>query len=272
MLHMLPNVEELRLFYYCLRPLDFNTLDVLRTIKAPVSLSLRSGKSIILKPCNQSPLIRSFSSAQDPSPLWDLLTIWPSVEHLEVVSWEMPSSHITKPPTGTWAPYEVRWLDESDSAEGTLPRLLRPGSLRILQLMKTPENAFFEEVLARHGPFLRSLRLKSVADEVAESLRSCTVLEEFKYIKVPSPAVLESLPNTIEHFSFQNSAATQSIGHVINWIEHHAVRLRVVTYNVCGSPIEPDFMHLADVCRSKGIELLCFADASPIREVRYRNP
>jgi hypothetical protein len=43
-LHMLPNVKDLRLFYLCLRPLDFNTLDILRTIPAPVSLSLRSGK------------------------------------------------------------------------------------------------------------------------------------------------------------------------------------------------------------------------------------
>lgn len=43
-LTMLPNVEDLRLFYYCLRPLDQNTLDLLRTIHCPKTLALRSGK------------------------------------------------------------------------------------------------------------------------------------------------------------------------------------------------------------------------------------
>jgi len=208
-------------------------------------------------------------TAQDPSPLWDLLTIWPTVEHLEVVAWEMPTNYVTKPPTGRWAPYEVRWLDESDAAEGTLPRLLRPGSLRILQLMKTPEAPFFEEVMRRHGPYLRSLRLKSLTDDVAGSVKDCVALEEFKYLQVPSPTLLASLPPTVEHLSFQNAPTTKPITHVIEWIEHKAPRLRVVTYNACGSPTERDYLYLAEVCRAKGIELECFADTPPTREVRH---
>jgi hypothetical protein len=206
-------------------------------------------------------------TAQDPSPIWDLLTIWPTVEHLEVVAWEMPTNYVTKAPTGRWAPYEVRWLDESDSAEGTLHRLLRPGSLRILQLMKTPEAHFFEELMRRHGPYLRSLRLKGLTDDIAPSVKDCAVLEEFKYLQVPTPALLASLPPTIQHLSFQNAPTTKPITHIIKWIEHDAPRLRVVTYNACGPSTERDFIHLADVCGAKGIELQCFADTPSTREV-----
>ena len=264
-LHMLPNAKELRLFYYCLRPLDLGTLDILRTIPAPVSLSLRSG--MFAGPHQRLSANNLSMAAQDPSPLWDLLSVWPTIEHLEVVAWEMPTDHITKPPTGRWAPYEVRWLDESDSAEGVLPRLLRPGSLRILQFMKTPEAPFFEELMRTHGPYLRSLRLKALTDDVAQSVKDCTVLEEFKYLQIPSPALLKSLPLTVEHLSFQNVPKTKPITHVIEWIDCHAPRLRVVTYNACGSPTEQDFHYLVSVCRARGIELQCFADTPPTREV-----
>lgn len=107
-----------------------------------------------------------------------------------------------------------------------------------------------------------------MSEDVAEELKQCTALEEFKYLQVPTPTVLASLPSTIEHLSFQNATTTQPIPHVIKWIERHAPRLRAVTYNACGGTTERDYIHLVDVCRAKGIELRCFADTPPTREVR----
>jgi len=205
--------------------------------------------------------------AQDPSPLWDLLTIWPTIQHLEVVSWETPTINTTKVPNGTWAPYEVRWLDESDSGEDSLPHLLRPGSLRILQLLKTPSDRFFDGLMRAHGPYLRSLRLRGITDQVASSLANCTSLEEFTYLKVPNAEVLASLSPGLEHLQFQNGTNKHSsIRPVLDYVRNRATRLRVVTYNSCGTTLDAEFRELADVCRKRGIELKCFADNAPIEE------
>lgn len=200
--------------------------------------------------------------------MWDLLTIWPTVQHLEVVSWETPSAYATKAPRGNWAPYEVRWLDESDSGESNLPRLLQPGSLRILQLMKTPSDEFFEALMGTHGPYLRSLRLRGVTDEVAPSLASCTSLEEFKYLQVPTTEILNALPAGLEHLQFQNTTnKLASIRPVIDYVQYRATNLRVVTYNSCGTSSSAEFLELARICKERGIELKCFADNAPIEEV-----
>lgn len=200
------------------------------------------------------------------------MSIWPSIQHLEVVSWETPTNQTTKPPSGRWAPYEVRWLDESDSAETTLPRLLRPGSLRVLQLMKTPSDTFFEALMKTHGPYLRSLRLRQIPDNLASSLAECEALEEFKYLGIPSADILAALPaSTMQHLSLQNGTTksnSESIKTVIEWIESKALGLRAVTYNSCGSPEEREFRRLVEVCRARDIDLQCFADTPPVREVR----
>ncbi|KAF8314358.1 uncharacterized protein EI90DRAFT_3090449 [Cantharellus anzutake] len=261
-LKLCPNVADLRLFYYCLRPLDRTTIDILRTVPAPSSLSLRS--------------------AQHPSPLWDLLSIWPTVQHLEVALWESPSIHTTQPPKATnaqqWAPYEVRWLDESDSGEDwALPHLLRPGSLRILQLLRIPSDDYFEDLMKKHGPYLRSLRLcgpgggsvSPMREEIIPSLKNCTSLEEFKYMRIPSRNLLQALPPSLEHLQFQNNnRKPTSIRSLLEWIEfsEKSRRLRVVTYNSCGDPLSEELRRLVEICRRRGIVLKCYADNPPMEE------
>ncbi len=273
-LKLCPNVTHLRLFYYCLRPLDYSTLDILRTITTPTSLSLRCGKFPIylaqIVPTSNRKFPALVSIAQDPSPLWDLLSIWPTIQHLEVASWETPSVQTTKPPKSSvqWAPYEVRWMDESDSGEDSLQRLLRPGSLRILQLLKSPSDQFFEALMVKHGPYLRSLRLRGVREEIVSSLKNCTSLEELKYMRVPSPALLASLPPSLEHLQFQNiPRKPTSIRSVLDYIGSDAASsLRVVTYNSCGSPSDPELRKLVDICKRRRVTLKCYADNPPMEE------
>lgn len=182
---------------------------------------------------------------------------------------EAPSTAVhTTPAVNSVAPYEVRLLDDHDASSETLACLLHPGSLRILQLSKIPSDDVFEDLMRLHGPYLRSLRVKSLPDECASSLVHCTAMEEFKCLSIPSPSVLFALPATIEHISFQNcTMQPRAILGVVEWIQERAPRLRMVTYNCCGRPDNTDFRTLATICRSKHIELRCFADASPTREV-----
>ncbi|KAF8308939.1 hypothetical protein DL93DRAFT_2170706 [Clavulina sp. PMI_390] len=305
---MLPNVDELRLFYYCLRQLDKSTIDILRNVRAPRALSLRC--------------------AQDPSPLWDILTVFPTIQHLELISWETPpTTHQTALPPAhlAWAPYELRLLDESDGGERLSLALQRlagekaRGQLKVLQVLSMPEEeGVFEALMKTHGPFLRSLRIKGpraasaglaapvaelVVDEdsvedadIAEALKHCSALEEFKFIGVPSKRLLASLSSSVEHLSFQGYGAQPgvmplpagskgtSVSSVIDWISRGAAstssarkaeaqapfgssaNLRVVTYNACGSPNAEEFKKLVDVCRKRGVELRCFADTPPARE------
>ena len=159
-------------------------------------------------------------------------------------------------------------MDESDSGEESLPRLLRPGSLRILQLLKTPSDQFFAALMVKHGPYLRSLRLRGIREEVVTSLENCTSLEEFKYMRVPSVALLAALPSSLEHLQFQNTPRKPtSIRSVIGYIESgEARRLRVVTYNCCGSPSDAELRTLVDICEQRKVTLKCYADNPPMEE------
>lgn len=125
-------------------------------------------------------------------------------------------------------------------------------------------------MLSAHGPFLRSIRLKSITDELVESLKYCVSLEEFKYLDIPSQALLDALPSTLEHLQIQNGTAKHvSIDHVIEYIAEANHRLRVLTYNSCGSPTHREFVRLRDSCRQRGIVLKCFGDNAPLEEVSH---
>ncbi|KAF9516085.1 hypothetical protein BS47DRAFT_1484229 [Hydnum rufescens UP504] len=193
-----------RLFYFCLRPLDWNTVDLLRSVPGPISLL----------PSN-------------PSPLWDLLTIGPPYSILSA-----------------GAGRADRWRGQSPTSPPTWQSSDPP-------TFENPSTSS-RRPYAEHGPYLRSLLLRGITDQVASSLANCTTLEEFTYLK---------------HLQFQNGTNKHSsIRPVLDYVRNRATRLRVVTYNSCGTTLDSEFRELADVCRKRGIELKCFADNAPIEE------
>src|SRR5689334_15338448 len=113
------------------------------------------------------------------------------------------------------------------------------------------------------------LEIDSIGDQVADSIAYCQNLEEFKYGDVPSLPLLQALPIGLEHLQFQGNRRKDSagIGHVIEFIEEKGAALKVVTYNLCGSPKEEDFIRLAVICKEKQINLRCYADSAPMEEV-----
>jgi hypothetical protein len=129
----------------------------------------------------------------------------PTIKFLYLDNWQgvpIPGSAPRIPPSLPL--YEFTLHHGSIPFDSLLPLLGQAHTtLQILELCITPPR--FAEMMETHGPYLRSLRLSKLTDEQAAALVDCTNLEEFQYGMEPSPALLASLPATLEHLKFAST-------------------------------------------------------------------
>jgi len=99
------------------------------------------------------------------------------------------------------------------------------GTLKILDLNGISDSVIehSEQLFVEHGPYLRSLRLPTIAPDIKlPFLKHCTELEEFIINGYPPGAVIVSCPVAkIRHASFTTLAnqAEVSIGPALTWLK-----------------------------------------------------
>ncbi|RPD62358.1 hypothetical protein L227DRAFT_544864 [Lentinus tigrinus ALCF2SS1-6] len=188
--------------------------------------------------------------------LFQLLSVWPSIEFLHI-------GVEIAPPAPRWRPtfklyqltlmrtpriHMLKWLLSSSM-----------DSLRILSFRDLPGRDF-DPLLEQLGPGLRSLRLMNYSLRAASVTKQCPNLEEFVIVQLSPFLKLSNLPQSLEHLSCRNlPTEDQSLQSIIEAVSD-LPKLKVVT---CDRRAREDelFGELEGLCASKGVEL--FVDETP---------
>ncbi|OJA10581.1 hypothetical protein AZE42_04640 [Rhizopogon vesiculosus] len=226
--------------------------------------------------------------------LFHLLRIWPNIQFLKVGSRIRTLPRCTTPsPPLERNTEDAGELRQRNGAEVCLydlvisifpaPKVLSwllassADSLRILELRQLP-CLTERNILARHAPQLRLLRLWCYNDDSVALLRMCTALEELVlYGLEPSPCrpLVPNLPPTIEHFAFgiRDYHSCISLQPSISAVDAHP-NLKVLTFNKDPRQRFQDCETLEAKCGMKGIEVVissmpCWVYEEPIMVDRF---
>jgi hypothetical protein len=179
---------------------------------------------------------------------YQLISVWPTIQYLTI------GSEIAAPPP---LPLPSIQLHELNFCRTSMrPRCLEwflsgsETSLRILKFRDTP-GQLMKRFLAKHTPYLKSLRMQRYDKDTADILRLCKRLEELVLFQLPIFIDVKDLPLTIEHFSFYFRATTR---HPLIALITTLPNLRAIT---CDKDVEqyPDFAAIRSACDAKHVEL-----------------
>lgn len=178
---------------------------------------------------------------------YQLISVWPTIQYFTA------GSGIATPPP---LPLSIRLRELNFCRTSMRPRCLEwflsgsETSLRILKFRDTP-GQLMKRFLAKHTPYLKSLRMQRYDKDSADILRLCTRLEELVLFQLPIFIEVNDLPLTIEHFSFYFRATTC----------HPLIALVTTLPNLqaikCDKDVEqyPDFAAIRSVCDAKHVQL-----------------
>lgn len=182
--------------------------------------------------------------------LFQLLSVWPSVEFLHI-------GVEIAPPTPRWRPtFKLYQLTLMRTPRiHILDWLLSSSmdSLRILSFRDLPGRDF-DPLLEQIGPRLRSLRLMNYSLRAASVTKQCPNLEEFVIVQLSPLFKISNLPQALEHLSCRNlPSEDQTLEAVIEAVTK-LPKLKVVT---CDRRAREDeqFGELSRLCADKEIEL-----------------
>ena len=143
------------------------------------------------------------------------------------------------------------------------------GTLRILDLVCTNLPPNVSELLALHGPHLRSLRLPQLRqNEVLPEIARCCFLQEIVFRSYPPKAIREALPlKTLVHVSFitLSSQAAYTVRPMIR-ILRDMPKLEVVTWVYRGHDrqrTEPNLQQLHDLGAERKIRIRTHTVSTP---------
>jgi hypothetical protein len=164
--------------------------------------------------------------------LYNLLGIWPTIQFLKIgcwidstpLPWDITASPMLQGnPNDT---VESAWRNGAEVCLHDLALVMTPApevltwllassadSLHILDLREAP-GLRGQNILARHAPQLRSLRIASYNDDTVALLRMCTALKELVLYELELPPrcpLAPNLPPTIEHLCFTVRSPTRPI-------------------------------------------------------------
>ncbi|OSX59898.1 hypothetical protein POSPLADRAFT_1035402 [Postia placenta MAD-698-R-SB12] len=191
--------------------------------------------------------------------LYQLLAVFPSVRFLRLGS-EMAAPLPKSPASVALTELVLYRLPSPRILSWLLASSL--STLAILDLRDAPD-VQLTEILAPHGPRLRSLRLLRYNARGAALIRLCPALEELVLFQLSTFLPLANLPQTLEHLSFRDFSWTSnpSLQTIIAAIET-LPRLRLLTCDA-NAKQHDDFPALRRKCEKKGVALR--TDALPIR-------
>ena len=241
-----PNLRELKLTIMGTLDLQFITSPPPSKISLPGLPAPISYANIPL-PC---PVVYQMSTASAsygrPSvTLRPFLRLWSGIRHLVVhatalgntpygaqaqiePNWDIPEElklYELQILTSYWNQYQSRIL------HNILQHSV--GTLRILDLVCVEPPPQFSELLALHGPHLRSLRLPTLRqNDVLPEIVKCDALEEIVFRSYPPKAIREAMVlNTLVHVSFVTlpSQATYTVRPMVR-ILREMPKLEVVTW------------------------------------------
>ncbi|CCM03503.1 uncharacterized protein FIBRA_05637 [Fibroporia radiculosa] len=239
-----PRLYALNVRLCALHEFDKDTLAQLRTIAR--SKRRTPLRALSLMQCGvQSPV------------LYQLLDVWPTIQFLRIgVELVCPP-----PEPGGFQLYELA-IHRMPSPD--ILRWLLSGSADSLQIAEFRDipGPQLTDLLTRHGPRLRSLRLMPFNMRATAVIRLCPNLEELVLFQLSTFLGLGALPQRLEHLSFRNYtwSSSPSLETVVATVGR-LPRLRIVS---CDPRAEhhQDFPALRGKCAQRGIELC--ADALPI--------
>ncbi|CDO71489.1 hypothetical protein BN946_scf184909.g83 [Trametes cinnabarina] len=183
--------------------------------------------------------------------LYQLLEIWPSIQHLYL------GVELAAPPP-RWAPashlYELNLLRTPRLS--VLQWLLSSStdSIQILSFRDSPGRDV-DPLLQRIGPKLRSLRLLDCTRRSAV-LSHCPNLEEFATVQLSGHLKLENLPTTLEHLFYKRPFADLHLLDCVIDVIGTLPRLRVLTCNSQLSTADERFGELQRLCASKRVRII----------------
>ncbi|OAX33865.1 hypothetical protein K503DRAFT_869277 [Rhizopogon vinicolor AM-OR11-026] len=210
--------------------------------------------------------------------LHHLLSIWPNIQVFKIASLKVPLlpwDIATSPPLQSNAD-DAGELAQRHGAEVRLYNLvlsfmptpealawLLASSADSLRILEVRESLPLTElnILARHAPRLRSLRLWFYNYNSVALLRMCTALEELVIYALDLPPrcpLAPNLPSTIEHLSLRikNDSHRTTLQPVIDAVDA-LPNLKVLT---CGRNVRrqhyDEYMMLESRCRIKGVEVV----------------
>ncbi|KAJ8589392.1 hypothetical protein M405DRAFT_211962 [Rhizopogon salebrosus TDB-379] len=155
--------------------------------------------------------------------LYNLLGIWPTIQFLKIgcwtgstpLPWDIAASPMLQGNANDTG--EPAWRNGAEICLHDLALVMTPApevltwllassadSLRILDLREAPRLTG-RNILARHAPQLRSLRIASYNNDTVALLRMCTALKELVLYELELPPrcpLAPNLPPTIEHLCF----------------------------------------------------------------------
>jgi hypothetical protein len=167
-----------------------------------------------------------------------LIQLWPGIRHLVVSGQALQELCLNPRPSASDLEtsldvqlYEFQTGRSTNKSARITARTFRAsfknsiGTLKILDLTGISDELIrhSEQLFKEHGPYLRSLRLPSIAPNITlPFLEHCTELEEIVVNGYPPNAVMVSCPIAkIQHASFTTltSQAQYSIGPALVWLK-----------------------------------------------------
>ena len=209
------------------------------------------------------------------------LSVWRGIRHLVVHATALGYIH-----SGTQAQTEPDWVipedlklyefqiltaDWDQHQARVLHKILQHsvGTLRILDLVCTNLPPNVSELLALHGPHLRSLRLPQLRqNEVLPEIGRCRSLQEIVFRSYPPKAIREAMPlKTLVHVSFTtlSSQAAYTVRPMIR-ILREMPKLEVVTWVYRGHDrqrTEPNLQQLHDLGAERMIRIRTHTASTP---------
>ena len=167
--------------------------------------------------------------------------------------------------------FQIRTADWDPHQGKILHKILQHsvGTLRILDLVCTDLPPNVSDLLALHGPHLRSLRLPQLRqNEVLPEIDKCNALEEIVFRSYPPKAIREAMHlNTLVHVSFitLSSQAAYTVRPMIR-ILREMPKLEVVTWVYRGidrQRIEPNLQQLQDLGAERKIRIRTHTVSTP---------
>lgn len=188
--------------------------------------------------------------------LYQLLSIWPSVEFL-YIGVEIAA------PVPNWLPkcklYQLTLMRTPRFAIMTWLLSSSMDSLRIVSFRDAPGREL-DPLIEQLGPRLRSLRLMNYSLRAASVLKRCPNLEEFVLVQLSTLFKLDNIAPTLEHLHCRNlPSEDQSLNSIIEVVEE-LPKLRIVTCDGRARD-EERFEELERLCAHKGLEL--YVDETP---------
>lgn len=188
--------------------------------------------------------------------LYQLLSIWPSVEFL-YIGVEIAA------PVPNWLPkcklYQLTLMRTPRFAIMTWLLSSSMDSLRIVSFRDAPGREL-DPLIEQLGPRLLSLRLMNYSLRAASVLKRCPNLEEFVLVQLSTLFKLDNIAPTLEHLHCRNlPSEDQSLNSIIEVVEE-LPKLRIVTCDGRARD-EERFEELERLCAHKGLEL--YVDETP---------